>query len=1807
MAPIKRKGGGGDAPLSAGSRARPSDDRPQKKQKKSRDGTANTAGVPSVVSKSSTSAKSGTKLSSLRAEEPAFPRGGASVLTPLEHKQIKIDATRDVLFEQSGSKKRGEASEDVGFEDTGSTAKLVSGKKKLKSKAKKGQSLVEPEDSGVRIEGLSYKRLVPGSLVLGQVFQITANDVALALPNNLTGYVPLTSMSSGITGRLEALVERENEESDEEVEDGDPSKDDDIDLKALFSLGQYLRARVSSTSDESSTNGVAKRKRRIELSVDPKQVNAGLSKAELVANNMIQASVVSVEDHGMVMDLGLADASVRGFMSSREVGYGVSPASIEKGAVFLCHVIGQNSSGSIVKLSADPQRVLNIKKAKFLADAPTIDAFLPGTPVEILVAEVTGSGMAGKVMGMVDVTADIMHSGAGTDPKWEKKLKVGQKIKARVICTFPTAEPRKLGVSTLEHIVSLSSTKALQGEEKVDPITALPLSTILQEAKIVRVVSDVGLFLDVGVTGIPGFVHISRIADKKVDTLVESSGPYKLDSVHRARIIGYNPMDGLYLASMEESTLNQPFLRIEDIKVGEVVKGAVDKIIINPKGVGGVLIKLADGIAGLVPEIHMADVKLSHPEKKFRDGISVTARVLSTDPGKRQFRLTLKKTLVNSEAMIFKSYEDISVASQSPGTIVKILPAGAVVQFYGPVRAFLPVSEMSETYIQDPSQHFRIGQVVSVHVLSVDAESQKMVVSCRDRAGLDSERAVALNELRLGSTVDGKVIEKSSDDVTVELAESGLKGIVALGHLTDGSEQKNLSALKRIRVNQTLRNLVVLQKSENKRTITLSNKPTLVADAKASKLIKSFDEVREGVTVNGFVNNVTSTGVFIQFAAGLTGLLLKRDMSGEALQLPDFGMRRHQSLSASILSVDHAQRRFLLSMKGPSTLEARQTNISSSGLMPENPVDGAIASLENLALGKVTKARITSIKETQINVQLADNIQGRIDVSAVFDSWDEIKDRKHPLRSFKTKSIISVRILGIHDARNHRFLPITHRVGRVPVFELSAKPSDQTETASQILTLDKVKVGSSWLAFINNISDDCIWVNISPNVRGRLRHLDVSDDVILLRDLEKNFPVGSALKVHVKNVDVDANRLDLSARSPSSLSGSGFTSLAKGMVIPARVTKVTERQIVVQLNETVSGPVGLTDLSDDYSTANPTTYSKNEIVRVCVTDLDVPNKRVLLSTRPSKVLDSSLPVKDREISSLSQAKVNDIVRGFVKNVADNGIFVSLGSQVTAYVRVSDLSDSFIKDWKSNFQVDQLVQGKIISVDPLLNHVQMSLKRSIVDKDYVSPVIFNDVKVGQIVTGKVRKVEDFGVFIVVDGSANVSGLCHRSEIADERVEDVRTLYDEGDVVKARVLKVEPDKRRISFGLKASYFDGAGEENEEDESDEGDGESDVEDVMEADGDGDEDGDEDMDDGGVDLGDVQDFDEVVEEEVMDEGGQPRPSGSAGLSTHGFDWTASNLDEGTKRSQSESENERVDKPKRKKRRPEIREDRTGDLDAYGPQSGEDFERLLLGQPDSSSLWLQYMAFQLQLSEVAKARETAERALKTISITEETEKMNVWIGLLNLENTYGSDATVEEVFHRATHYNDPQEIHERLASIYIQSGKHDQATALFQTMSKKFSQSPRVWQNHATYLMQTLSQPAMARALLPRALQALPPHAHIATTTKFAALEFRSPAGDAERGRTLFEGLLASFPRRWDLWNVFLDLEMAGGDAEAVRALFKRTVAAKGLKGKTARAFFKRWVAFEEGLSREGNVADVQARAAEWVRSAKGEEGGVA
>ena len=1589
--------------------------------------------------------KSETVLPSLIAPQPkdqslAFERGGAGVLTPLESRQIRAQVNQDVLFENTmGAEADLEVDSDQPTRQRPSQ-KITKRRKKTQDKHESQSVHAKSRAANIKVEGLSFKRLVGSSMVLGRVCEINRNDLGLSLPNNLAGYVPIYSISKKIKARITASAARHTGNGELGAQ---KNPDGQVDLSSYFRLGQYLRASVTSVRTHSDSSFQSKK--HIELSILPEDANLGLGDSGLVVGSVLQAEVVSVEDHGLTMGLGLGDSGPVAFLPFPELESAEPVVETMVGAVILCMVVELSSNGKVIKLSANPKFIGKSSGVHFLRKVPSVASLLPGTAIQFKVTAAARSTIAGRLMDMVAVTADVFHSGNPTASlSIDQPYREGDMVKARIIAKPPPSLPCKLTVSLLEHVVHLAPLTLPEPKVFPEHDTMSVVGTVRQQVAVDKVEPGLGLFMDLG-EGMPrGFAHISRLSDTKIDTLVPDEGPYKIGTRHEARVLDFNLMDGVYVLSLERRILEKPFLSIHDIKIGDFVEGTIENMVLDTSGVRTLVIDVGQRIRGYVQSIHFANIPLKRPELKFKEGKPIRARVLEVDTHRRKMQLTLKKLLFDKSIKIFETYEGIKVGTQAPVTILNITDAGALVQFFGGVRGFLPASQIGAEYTRGAQQPLYTGQVINVFVLSVDSPNRRMVVSCGGSVDSTPTRREALEHLQPGSTIQATVTEKTDELLLLKLEETSLPAQVAFTHLADERGEALRTVVDKIRPGESLPNAVVLARDFSGLRVRLTCKPSLVQGFQSGEVPSVFSDVRPGSKIVGFVKNVALFGIFVEFADGLTGLLPKSNVSDDLRLLPGFGYSLAQSITVTVLAIDVNEKRFVLALKPlfrPGLPRKGSIAISNSVASAEDQ-----PALHDIKIGMLTVARIVSVKRTQINVELAGGAPGRVDVSAAFDSLEDVKDRKHPLKAFKPEQVISVRILGVHDSRNHRYLPISHR-GHTTVFELSARPLDQKTSELNVLTLDQIQPKSSWPCFVNNIDDGWIWVNLSPAVRGRIRLLDASNDVALLSHVHEAFPVGSALCAHVLRVDTEKGRLDLSARKDPSDRPLTMNDLTSGMVLPARVTKISQNQVLVQLSDALSGPVHLTSLQDDFSKASPSSFQKNQILRVCVTGVDPSRERVSLSLRPSRTLSSSLPIKDPEIESFDQLHIGDVIRGFVKLHKDGGILVSLATNITAFVPVSDLSDDYIKDWKPKFEPGQLVEGKIVRLDPATQEIWLSLKRSHIDADYQAPSTYADFQPGQIARGKIRKVEIFGVFVVLANSSNVSGLCHRSEMSEESVDDARTIFNEGESVTVKVLSVDSVNRRMTLGMKAAYF-----ENEKSDS--------VVAQVSNEKTGQLEKPSRKKDPEARIRNRQQIEpaktDTVERPVGISNGIERnsePSGSAEileprprvpvsedevLQVGAFDWNPQSAAHGEPQLPYVTDADATESRKSSRKRA-VQIDETANLDASGPRSAADYERLLLSQPNSSFLWLGYMALYLEIEDVGKARQIAERAVRTINhqdLSFKQEVLDIWVAFLNLENTYGEESSLKHVFEHACEHNDAQEVHEHFASILIRSGK---------------------------------------------------------------------------------------------------------------------------------------------------------------------------
>ncbi|GFH27233.1 RNA binding rRNA processing protein, partial [Haematococcus lacustris] len=130
-----------------------------------------------------------------------------------------------------------------------------------------------------------------------------------------------------------------------------------------------------------------------------------------------------------------------------------------------------------------------------------------------------------------------------------------------------------------------------------------------------------------------------------------------------------------------------------------------------------------------------------------------------------------------------------------------------------------------------------------------------------------------------------------------------------------------------------------------------------------------------------------------------------------------------------------------------------------------------------------------------------------------------------------------------------------------------------------------------------------------------------------------------------------------------------------------------------------------------------------------------------------------------------------LVRGYVKRcVTDKGgVFVVLDRHTDGRIKLSNLSDGFIEVPETSFPEGRLVTARVAAVSPE-GRVELSLRSSVLP----SGRGVSELQPGELVDGRVRRVEKYGVFVDILGT-QVAGLAHISELSDAKVHDVSSLF------------------------------------------------------------------------------------------------------------------------------------------------------------------------------------------------------------------------------------------------------------------------------------------------------------------------------------------------------------------------------------------------------------------------------------------------
>ncbi|OUQ69300.1 bifunctional 4-hydroxy-3-methylbut-2-enyl diphosphate reductase/30S ribosomal protein S1 [Eubacterium sp. An11] len=321
---------------------------------------------------------------------------------------------------------------------------------------------------------------------------------------------------------------------------------------------------------------------------------------------------------------------------------------------------------------------------------------------------------------------------------------------------------------------------------------------------------------------------------------------------------------------------------------------------------------------------------------------------------------------------------------------------------------------------------------------------------------------------------------------------------------------------------------------------------------------------------------------------------------------------------------------------------------------------------------------------------------------------------------------------------------------------------------------------------IIDVKEDEIILNIGYKSDGIITRNEYSNDQNL--DLTTVAKVGDEMEAKVLKVNDGEGQVLLTYKRLKAEKGNKRLEEAfnNKEVLKAKVAKVLDGGLSVVVEDTrVFIPASL--VSDTYE-KNLKKYDGQEIEFV-ITEFN-PRKRRIIGDRKQLLVAEK---KAKQEALFARIEPGMTVEGTVKNVTDFGAFIDLGG-ADGLLHISEMSWGRVENPKKVFTVGE--QVKVLIKDIQGEKIALSLKFP-----ETNPWLTADEKyaVGNVVTGKVARMTDFGAFIELE--PGVDALLHVSQIAKEHIEKPSDVLKVGEEITAKVVDFKKDERKISLSIKA----------------------------------------------------------------------------------------------------------------------------------------------------------------------------------------------------------------------------------------------------------------------------------------------------------------------------------------------------------------------------------------------------------------------
>ena len=346
------------------------------------------------------------------------------------------------------------------------------------------------------------------------------------------------------------------------------------------------------------------------------------------------------------------------------------------------------------------------------------------------------------------------------------------------------------------------------------------------------------------------------------------------------------------------------------------------------------------------------------------------------------------------------------------------------------------------------------------------------------------------------------------------------------------------------------------------------------------------------------------------------------------------------------------------------------------------------------------------------------------------------------------------------------------------------------------MTLDFPQSGEIRTGVVASLSPSQILVSVGAKSEGVITGRELES---IPADERAALQVGQEILVYVLNAEDDNGNVVLSYTRAQEQKGWGEVEkmLEENATYEGKVDGFNKGGIIVPVyglrgfipasQLSISRRMGVTGDTPDQRYARMI----GEPISVRVIEVDRKRRRLILSERAASS-ETRQSIKERVIESLQEGETYS---GKVTSLADFGAFVNVNG-ADGLVHLSEISWDRVQHPSEVLEVGQEVKVKVINIDREKKRIGLSI-RALQSDPWQSKV--DKFKVGQLVEGTITRLTKFGAFARLEG--DLEGLIHISEISENRIEHPKEAgMHEGDVVTLRVIRIDPDQRRIGLSMR-----------------------------------------------------------------------------------------------------------------------------------------------------------------------------------------------------------------------------------------------------------------------------------------------------------------------------------------------------------------------------------------------------------------------